>query len=116
MHPKNKEALRNRVIQATEVALQRQSYVSAIDVFQGMGVFTPDLVKKGRTALFGKSDPVEPEEGITVNCNEPNAIKSFSKEAFYQISRSRKQYERQGLLVEEQALKRAKNEHMAISD
>ena len=50
MHPKNKETLKNRVIQAAETALQRQNYVSAIDVFQGVGVLTPDSViewKKG---------------------------------------------------------------------
>jgi len=33
-----------------------------------------------------------------------------------QFSRSRKQYERQGILVEEQALEKAKSQHMAISE
>ena len=51
MHPANKESLERRVIAAAENALLRQKYVSAIDVFTGMGVLAPDQVagwRKGR--------------------------------------------------------------------
>ena len=51
MHPKNKEELEKRVVRAAENALYHQQYVSAIDVFSGMGLLTSSQVeawRKGR--------------------------------------------------------------------
>jgi hypothetical protein len=50
MHP-NQQALESRVHRAAEAALYRQQYVSAIDVFCGMGLLAPahiDSWRKGR--------------------------------------------------------------------
>jgi hypothetical protein len=51
MNPKNKEALTQRVVRAAEAALAQRKYVSAIDVFTGMGLLQPTHVeawRKGR--------------------------------------------------------------------
>lgn len=51
MHPNNESKLETRVHRATEAALLRRQYVSAIDVFCGMGLLAPSQVdswRKGR--------------------------------------------------------------------
>ncbi len=50
------EKLRQRVILAAGAAVERQSYVSAIDVFVGMGLLTPTQVKDWRQ---GRVDSLE---------------------------------------------------------
>ena len=49
MHSKNREALERRVRSAAEAALYRQKYVSAIDVFTGMGLLDPARVNAWRS-------------------------------------------------------------------
>lgn len=51
MHPDNKEALKQRVITAAEMALAHHNYVSAIDVLTGMRILAPTNIaawRKGR--------------------------------------------------------------------
>lgn len=51
MHPDNQAALEERVVRAAEAALERQQYVSAIDVLAGMGLLPASRVedwRKGR--------------------------------------------------------------------
>ncbi|MGP8243584.1 MAG: DUF2293 domain-containing protein [Bryobacteraceae bacterium] len=51
MHPDNQAALEKRVLRAAEAALERQQYVSAIDVLVGMGLLPASRVedwRKGR--------------------------------------------------------------------
>src|SRR5437867_4295835 len=51
LHSDNQEALKKRVIRAAEAALAHHQYVSAIDVFGGMGLLVPTHVeawRKGR--------------------------------------------------------------------
>jgi hypothetical protein len=48
MHPKNKLDLQSRVHRAAEAALFRQQYVSAIDVFRGMGLLASSQVESWR--------------------------------------------------------------------
>lgn len=51
MHPENEQALEKRVVRAAEAAFSKQEYVSAIDVFTGMGLLAaPHVVewRKGR--------------------------------------------------------------------
>lgn len=51
VHPKNREALEQRVARAAEAALARRQYVSPIDVLSGMGVLEPvhlEAWRKGR--------------------------------------------------------------------
>ena len=51
MHPNNESKLETRVHRAAEAALLRRQYVSAIDVFCGMGLLAPSQVdswRKGR--------------------------------------------------------------------
>jgi len=50
-HSDRQQGLEERVVRAAETALARQQYVSAIDVFCGMGLLTPthvDSWRKGR--------------------------------------------------------------------
>ena len=49
MHPHNKEMLEQRVVRAAEAALAHHHYVSAIDVFIGMGLLTPSNLQAWRT-------------------------------------------------------------------
>ena len=51
MHPDNQEGLKKRVVQAAEAALADHQYVTAIDVFLGLGLLAPTHVeawRKGR--------------------------------------------------------------------
>jgi hypothetical protein len=55
VHPKNRQALEKRVIRAAEAALYHHQYVSALDVFTGMGLLTPTHVadwRKGRAGYL----------------------------------------------------------------
>jgi hypothetical protein len=49
MHPQNKEKLEQRVVRAAEAALAHHHYVSATDVFIGMGLLTPSNLQGWRT-------------------------------------------------------------------
>ena len=53
MNPKNEEALRRRVIAAAEAALAHHSFVSAIDMFTGMGILSPANLKLWRYGSVG---------------------------------------------------------------
>jgi hypothetical protein len=48
MHPKNREAIENRIVNAAEAALARQGYVSAIDVLTGSGMLQSAHVAQWR--------------------------------------------------------------------
>lgn len=56
MHPKDKLKLEQRVIQAAESTLERQKYVSAVDILLGIGWLPPSSLKNWR---LGKVDYLE---------------------------------------------------------
>ena len=49
VHPKNRQALASRVARAATAALQKQGYVTAIDVMVGIGWLSPSHVLEWRT-------------------------------------------------------------------
>ena len=58
MHPDNKEALKQRVVNAAEAALSDHQYVSAIDVFMGAGFLQPTHAqswKKGQVDFLERT-------------------------------------------------------------
>jgi hypothetical protein len=57
MHPDNKDALKERVVQAAETALADHGYVSLVDLFTGMRLLSPVHVESWRK---GRLDFLEP--------------------------------------------------------
>src|SRR5438034_97638 len=126
MSPENRRRLADRVAKAAEASLAAQNYVSPVDVLVGIGWLDPGAVKRWRQ---GQVDYLE--RVVQTNLSRISmAMKLFRSwatakglipsETSYgartpsrqtlRFSKRRRRYERQGLLVEPQALREAQRE------
>jgi len=117
MHPKNRTKLADRVSRAAEATLAAQNYVAPIDVLVGIGWLDAGAVKRWRQ---GQVEYMENPGPACLRCAglgdleflpagdalPTRRVKANSARfaVVVRFSRSRRRYERQGLLVEPQAL------------
>lgn len=98
-------------MRAAEAALAERNYVSAIDVLMGLGWLTPravDLWRQGRV--------VDLERVAQANLSKLSAAMAAFRRWSCGSAGRRRRYERQGVLVEDQALVRSEQECLADED
>src|SRR5947209_5890591 len=118
--------LEGRVVQAAETALARRKFVAPIDVLAGLGWLPPTRIHEWRCSQCGGTGDflmMEAGEPRCLNCAGLGSLvfllsgdatltrrahkASAMTAVVVRFSRTRKRYERQGLLVEEAALEQA---------
>ncbi len=120
----NDKRLERRVARAAEEALADHGFVSPIDVLRGLGWLHPSNVarwRRGRPACLEDVVFIEPARIATAIAvlqtwararalepsERPYPAGSRTPRELRYSARARKRYQRQGILVEEQALERA---------
>jgi hypothetical protein len=116
MNPDNRSKLRNRVVSAAESALTNQGYVRAVDILTGIGWLDLATLKRwkqepGPACLscvgLASLEFLPAGDAALSRCAK---AKSAVYAVVVRFSRSRKRYERQGLLVPPEALRNAEQE------
>src|SRR6266851_4835121 len=120
MNPENRRKLAERVTRAAEAAFAAQKYVSPVDVLVGIRWLDPGAVKRWRqgqvdyleravqTKLARISEAMKlfrswaTAKGLVPS--ETDYVARTPQRQTLRFSKSRRRYERQGLLVEPQAL------------
>jgi hypothetical protein len=101
MTSKNRTALADRVARAAEAALAAQVYVSAIDVLHGVGWLDISAEKRWRQSQ------VDGLEGV-IQTNLSRISEAMKLFRDWATAKELRHYERQGLLVEPQAVAAAR--------